>query len=303
MANELRFGHVKLSRKFFRDPLWSESREFSRAEAWIDIVASASFKDGSRKINGIDVHTSRGQLPTAERFLATHWKWSRARVRRFLDVLVTRGAITVATIHANNGGAGKMITLLNYDTYQDSQSVGDSTSSAGDKVKALWAIWIQELGGPAPHPKLTALRSKKVQALWDEQLKGEDDPMSVFRSICVAVKASEHHMGTRMFQLPESLFKNAERRERWAMGVTNAAAGSGFVSRFAKVKAKVAEGEDDGTGERRALRAFYDALGGEDQKRLAAEAKRQSELISASPSESVKASFFYSVIKEVKDAR
>ena len=38
-----------------------------------------------------------------------------------------------------------------------------------------------------------------------------------FRGILKAVKASEHHMKERAWQMPESLFRNEERRERWSL--------------------------------------------------------------------------------------
>ena len=82
-------------------------------------------------------------------------------------------------------------------------------------VVCLWQVWVEELGGNPPHPKLTDKRKKVLAALYREHLKAEPDPPARFRSICRAVLASDHHMSVRAYQMPESLFMNPERRERW----------------------------------------------------------------------------------------
>lgn len=86
-----------------------------------------------------------------------------------------------------------------------------------DTAKTLWSVWLEELGGSGRRPSLTEKRRKVLEALHREQLAGEPDPLEAFRAICRAVKASPHHMETRAYQLPESLFRNPERRERWAL--------------------------------------------------------------------------------------
>ena len=85
-------------------------------------------------------------------------------------------------------------------------------------IAALWAIYIEELGGDPPHPRLTKGRTEKLTALYREQLHEAADPCESFRVILQRVKASEWHMGKREYQLPESLFRNEERRDRWASG-------------------------------------------------------------------------------------
>jgi hypothetical protein len=94
-------------------------------------------------------------------------------------------------------------------------------------VDALWGVWIEELGGNRPYPKLTATRSKKLRVLATEHLT-ETDPLAQFRAILKAVKASEHHMSKREYQMPESLFRNEDRRDTW---VNKAAAGNGQAKR------------------------------------------------------------------------
>ena len=84
------------------------------------------------------------------------------------------------------------------------------------EVKELWKIFLEELGGTGKQPSLTAKRKQILGLLFTEQL----DPTNYqeeFRGILKAVRASEHHMKERAYQMPESLFRNEERRERWSM--------------------------------------------------------------------------------------
>lgn len=85
--------------------------------------------------------------------------------------------------------------------------------------KELWTIWLDHLGGNGRQPTLTDKRRKKLDALLDEQLTTDPDldPLKLFGAILEAVTASDHHMSERAYQMPESLFRNAERRERWTL--------------------------------------------------------------------------------------
>ena len=108
-----------------------------------------------------------------------------------------------------------------------SQSTEESASEEFDleiedvpPEERLFDIW-EEVLGPIRGPRLirTQKRLGCLRSLWREQLahtKGEN-PYDVFRRILLSVKDSEYHMSTRHFQFPESLFKNSERRERWAV--------------------------------------------------------------------------------------
>lgn len=88
-------------------------------------------------------------------------------------------------------------------------------------ISKLWPIWVEELGGDPPQPSLTEKRKAKLQALWDEHLKHDEDPHRLFRTILQCIKASDHHMSQRSYQMPESTFRNKERRERWALDAQN----------------------------------------------------------------------------------
>ncbi len=118
-------GYLKLYRKFFDNFLWQEKREYSKAEAWIDLLVSARYKDGTQKqmIDGKVVIWERGQLIASMRFLQTRWKWkSISRVGRFLKFLQDENMISIDTTQR----IGR-ITICNYESYNAS---GDSNETA-----------------------------------------------------------------------------------------------------------------------------------------------------------------------------
>lgn len=109
-------GHIPLSRKLFGDDIfWTERREFSRFEAWIDLIQFARYKEGTteKMIDNKLCTWDRGQLIASYRFLAKRWGWhSLSKVKRFLGVLQECHRIETATEH----GMTK-ITLCNYEVY------------------------------------------------------------------------------------------------------------------------------------------------------------------------------------------
>lgn len=81
-------------------------------------------------------------------------------------------------------------------------------------ARDLWSVFVEVMGGD--RLTLTPKRRRLLELLHEEHLAGEPDPLEVFRATLAAVRASDHHMSERAYQMPESLFRNAERRERWA---------------------------------------------------------------------------------------
>ena len=121
-------GFIPISRKLFNNFLWEEKREFSRAEAWIDLLQLARFEANSTKeiINGRVIEYKRGERPLSLRLLADRWKWSKNRVDKFLDLLVSERMITKRTtqgtaVRTDNGTAcgtkQTIITICNYESY------------------------------------------------------------------------------------------------------------------------------------------------------------------------------------------
>lgn len=108
-----------MRRKLFdgRDPFWSEEREFSRFEAWVDLIQLAAYHDHSVLVKGEPIQIERGQVIASQRFLAERWNWSTNKVRRFWSVLEELDRAEVDSNHPKNH-LGSIITLVNYDKHQ-----------------------------------------------------------------------------------------------------------------------------------------------------------------------------------------
>ena len=157
--------------------------------------------------------------------------WQPSRVNRMLKALESDGRIRVV----GKTQMGTLIEVSNYKLYQgfdayktpsaekvETGILEDPVKTPGNKVtnekhvKELWDIYLELLGGNGKTPSLTAKRKKVLNALYEEQMNPESY-QEEFRGILKAVKASEHHMKERAWQMPESLFRNEERRERWSL--------------------------------------------------------------------------------------
>lgn len=106
-------GWIKLHRKLLDNPLWT-SEPFTKAQAWVDLLLLASYKDGNYfYVRGIKVETNRGQLGYSMQSLCTRWRWSSGKVDRYLNRLQNENQIIYQTSDITT-----IITILNYDTFQ-----------------------------------------------------------------------------------------------------------------------------------------------------------------------------------------
>ena len=120
-------GFIRLHRQITSSEIWGMDPEFSRLQAWIDLLMMARWKPGGTTTKHGWVDLDRGQLVASERFLEVRWSWSRGKIRRFLKWLESRQQIVPV-----KNGANTVITILNYDEYQSddtSNSTNDGTSN------------------------------------------------------------------------------------------------------------------------------------------------------------------------------
>ena len=123
-------GVFAIDRGIWEHDVLAGKQPFSRREAWMWLVSEAAWKPHRRRIVGRPIDLKRGQLVASTRFMAGKWKWTEARVRRFLDVL-TSEAMIVATTDAGIN----VITICKYDEYQrvslPTDATCDATTDAG----------------------------------------------------------------------------------------------------------------------------------------------------------------------------
>lgn len=124
-------GYIPISRKLFEHPFWTEKREFSRAEAWIDLLRSVRFEASPAKviIGNRTVVIERGEIPASLRFLAERWQWSKNKVNTFLNLLKDEKMIEKRIAP---GTAQTIIKICKYNTY-NSVSKNKSTLLVQEK--------------------------------------------------------------------------------------------------------------------------------------------------------------------------
>lgn len=230
-------GYILLSRSILDNDLWRLGSDDLRL--FIYILLNANYSTTKVYTYG-DVRVGHGQVLKSYRHIADECaystgrklvRWQTSRISRMISRLERDGRIRIVS----KGQNGTLLEVVNYASYQDGstyrKSMVEHSENNSKEVKEktkntelgvrneitdeLWAVWIDELGGRKPHPKLTEKRRRYLYLLFKEQLDN-GSPTVLFRKILKAIKQSSHHMKERNYQLPESLFRNEERRESWA---------------------------------------------------------------------------------------
>ncbi len=103
---------ISLNRDIQSHWIWKKET-FSKGQAWIDLLLSASFKDNKFLLGNQLIVIKRGSFVTSILKLSERWEWSRHKVSSFLnqlesDAMLTHKRDTKKTI----------ITICNYDRYQ-----------------------------------------------------------------------------------------------------------------------------------------------------------------------------------------
>lgn len=108
--------------------LWSDEtfkdEPFTQREAWIWMISEASWRDRERQINGVFIHLKRGQFTASYRFMASRFKWSEPKVRRFVTLLRNR-----RTLETKTDAGQTIVTICNYDIIQNKPAESDAAAT------------------------------------------------------------------------------------------------------------------------------------------------------------------------------
>lgn len=107
-------GWIKIHRQLCENPIWL-SEPFTDGQAWVDLLMLANNRPGVIKVRGIRIDIKSGSCGYSEQSLATRWKWSRGKVRRFLNFLVQQKMLQ---IEQQNNHVTTIISICKYDEYQ-----------------------------------------------------------------------------------------------------------------------------------------------------------------------------------------
>jgi hypothetical protein len=132
MASERSRGYIAVPRDIFGHESFADE-PYTEREAFLSLVADATWKARRIRLNRGAVNLERGQLLTSSRFLAERWQWPEPRVRRFLNRLSGRRASDAQTASQNDAQNetrsyalidaqptrdGTIITIRDYDAFQ-----------------------------------------------------------------------------------------------------------------------------------------------------------------------------------------
>jgi hypothetical protein len=151
---------IKVYRKLSRSDLWL-SEPFTRGQAWMDLLMLAAYRPGFVRLRGVRVDYERGQYATAERFLCERWRWSRGKLRRFLDELETGQQIV-----QQKSNASTVVTIINYERYQDSSTADDTANRTADGPQT----------GPQTVQQTDQIQERKELKKEKKDKKGERPP-------------------------------------------------------------------------------------------------------------------------------
>lgn len=109
-------GFIRLNRSFFTNEVWTEPRRFSKAEAWLWMIASAHYGYEPKvvEVRGVKVTIQRGQFLSTIRNMANVFGWTKETTIKVLRQFLRQNMLKTATINAT---VGTLVTLCNYDKY------------------------------------------------------------------------------------------------------------------------------------------------------------------------------------------
>lgn len=133
---------VKIHRQSIDNPMYF-SEPFTKWMAWMDLLLTTSFKDWIIVVRGNVIEIKRWQNWYSEETLAERRKWSRNKVRRYLNYLET-----IQQIEQQKSKVKSIITIINYNKYQWNDTTDDTTerhqtiqqtdTNKKDKKKKEW---------------------------------------------------------------------------------------------------------------------------------------------------------------------
>lgn len=124
-------GWIKLHRKIRDHWLYQERRQFSRFEAWIDLLMRANYTPKKILLGNELIDVDRGQFVTSIRKLIDAWNWSNTKVYAFLDLLQGDGMIDYESDTKKT-----VITIVNYSIYHDSEDEETTQKRNENETKA-----------------------------------------------------------------------------------------------------------------------------------------------------------------------
>ena len=108
------YGWISIHRKIQQSDIWLDKEPFDKRSAWIDLIMMANHEDKQILFNGKFIEVKRGEKITSLKQLSERWRWSRSKVRRFLNLLESGSMIELKVKQRYTS-----YKVVNYNVYQN----------------------------------------------------------------------------------------------------------------------------------------------------------------------------------------
>lgn len=167
-------GWISLHRKILEHPLFLQSRSFSKFEAWIDMLLLANHKDNKVLLGSEIILVKRGSFITSELKLMNRWKWSKTKLRQYLNLLETESMIKKKADKKKT-----TITICSYDVYQTTATTkkpqsnyqSDTNNNEENVLQEIYTHW--NLCEIIVHRSITEKMKRHLNARLKEYEKAE----------------------------------------------------------------------------------------------------------------------------------
>lgn len=168
-------GHIKLFRKLQENKIWND-KPFTRGQAWVDLLLSASWKDNVFHKRGIEVVQKTGTVATSMKGLSARWGWSIGKTRRFLLYLENENQIENQIDNVTT-----LITIVNWEEYQSTETKTETRRKPdGNQTETIKKVKeVKHIYGAFRHVRLTEKEAQKLRerfnGQFDQKIKELDE--------------------------------------------------------------------------------------------------------------------------------
>ena len=113
----------------FNDKLWL-SEPFTKAQAWIDLIFLAHWKNEYKYVRGNKIKVNRGEVSWSLRDLSKRWKWSVNKTVRYIKELEND-----KQLNTQNSKLSNRYYIVNYELYQGDGYTNEYTDEHTDEYK------------------------------------------------------------------------------------------------------------------------------------------------------------------------
>jgi hypothetical protein len=110
-------GFITLHRSIQDHWIGKEKRQYSKFEAWVDILLMANYQDNKFVLGNTTMVVKRWSFITSEIKMMDKWGWSKSKLRAFLKLLKDEQMI-ISIVDSKK----TTITIVKYDDYQYSET-------------------------------------------------------------------------------------------------------------------------------------------------------------------------------------